>query len=152
MGGAVVFRVFVLIFALLTGTTGCAPLIAGYDVESFKAATSLKAEVSTLIDNSSETYNSRRTQVEAITTKVDAAYEFAAGLPSNQLSASQWNILRDPRGALYGGFVRSWQLAGTTSTAYRTEKKKQITEAFDYIICLEANKKESKACTPPSGQ
>jgi hypothetical protein len=67
-------------------------------------------------------------------------------LPSNQLSAQQWQILRDPNGNLYGSFINLWKQAGSLGAAYRNDKKTQLGRAFDFIICLEANKKEATPC------
>jgi hypothetical protein len=125
---------------------GCAPLISEYSLDAYKNATSLKAETLALVDVSGEKFTVHRAQVEALTTKINAAYEFAAGIPDNQLSAGHWQLLRNPDGNLYGGFVRTWMEQGTVSPAYRTAKRKQISDAFDQIVCLEVNKKETKGC------
>ena len=137
---------FVLLFGLALGA--CAPLIAEYDAEAYKIATTLKAETLALMDKGSEPYLTRRAEVEAVTTKINAAYEYAAGLPSNQVSAAQWQILRNPDGNLYGGFVRRWRTdRNRLKPGYIAEKKIDVADMFDFIICLEANKKESKPCT-----
>jgi hypothetical protein len=125
---------------------GCASLIADYSLDAYKNATTLKAETAALIDKAGESYSQHKVDVDALTTKINAAYEFSAGLPSNQISAQQWQILRDPNGNLYGGFVAQWRHKGSLSMAYRSDKKMQLGRAFDYIICLEANKKESTPC------
>jgi hypothetical protein len=133
-----------LCVVLLLG--GCAPLISEYSLDAYKNATSLKAETLGLIDKSGDKFATHKSEVDALTIKIDAAYEFAAGIPNNQLSAAQWQILRNPEGNLYGGFVRLWAKQGTLSPAYRAGKKKEISDAFDQIICLEVNKKETKGC------
>jgi len=134
-----------LLSALLLLLVGCGSLIADYSLDAYKNATTLKAETAALIDKSNEPYDNHANAVDDLTTKINAAYEFAAGLPSNQISAAQWQILRDPNGKLYGGFLRRWR-TGPLSTAYRADKKRQINRAYDYIICLEANKKEPTVC------
>lgn len=139
-----------LFVALAAAIGGCAPLIAEYSAEAYKNATSLKAETLALMDKSVEPFTSRRSEVEALTTKISAAYEYAAGLPSNQASATLWQILRNPNGNLYGGFVRKWQSDKTLKPGYISEKKIDVAEMFDFIICLEANKKESKSCSSVS--
>jgi len=134
-----------LCLVLLLG--GCAPLISEYSLDAYKNATSLKAETLALIDKSGEKYTAHKSEVDALSTKIDAAYEFSAGIPNNQISAVQWNLLRNPNGNLYGGFVRLWAKQGTVSAAYRTGKAKEISDAFNQIICLEANKKETTSCS-----
>lgn len=130
--------------------TGCAHQIAEYSLEAYKNATSLKAETGALIDKSGEPYARHVEDVDELTVKINSAYEFSAGTPRNAISAAQWNILRDPDGNLYGGFVSTWKDEGTTSAAYRKAKKRQVNRAFDYIICLEANKQTFKPCGPPA--
>jgi hypothetical protein len=131
----------VLLIALLAG---CAPLIADYSLEAYKSATTLKAETAALIDKSEEAYAAHKTDVDILTTKINAAYEFSAGIPANEISARQWDVLRGD--ALYGGFVKLWAAQGTTGAAYRAEKKRQLSEAYNQIICLEVNKQSATSC------
>lgn len=134
------------LFALLL-LAGCAPLIADYSLEAYKNATTLKAETQALIDKSNELYSIHAKEVDALTTKINAAYEFAAGTPYNQLSAQQWDILRDPKGQLYGAIIAGWKDRKRIPKAKaREENKLLIGKAFDEIICLEANKQTLKSC------
>lgn len=135
----------------LTIIPACAPLIASYSLEAYKNATTLKAETMALVGKSHEPYSRHAAEIEAHSTKLAAAYEFAAGRPYNQLSARQWAILLDPDRALYGGFVQFWQANSSVSPAFRDEFRGQIAEAFDLIICLEANKQSLSACPAPTG-
>jgi hypothetical protein len=133
-----------LLIALLLGA--CAPIISEYSLDAYKNATSLKAETFALVDKSGGKFRDHQKEVEALTTKIDAAYEFAAGLPNNELSAAQWRLMRNPERGLYGGFIRIWK-QGPLPAEFREDKKKQLGAAFDEIICLEINKKETQRCT-----
>jgi len=135
----------VVMAALPMGACSSLP-IADYSLEAYKNATSLKAETAALVAKSSQPYARHAEEVDALNVKIDAAYEFAAGIPSNQLSAEQWRLLRDPDGNLYGGFVVFWRARGSVSGAFRDEFAIQIDEAFDEIICLEANKQALVRC------
>jgi hypothetical protein len=143
-------RPFAAILAVMVFLAACSPYIADFSLEAYKNATSLKAETLALIDKSAEPYARHREAAEALTLRIDAAYEFAAGIPNNQLSAQQWAIMRDPQGDLYGGFIRDWRADGPVGATFREEKKRQIGRAFDAIICLEANKRSAARC-PRSG-
>jgi hypothetical protein len=103
-----------------------------------------------LVGKSDEKFSHHRKDVDAIAVKIDTAYEFAAGMPYNGIVAAEWELLRDPKGGLYGGFIKVWRKEGTVSVGYRIEKKRQISDAFDYIICIEANKQAPKACNQPA--
>jgi hypothetical protein len=98
------------------------------------------------MSKANEPYATHQKEVEALLLDIDKAYEFVNGIPSNSLSAKQWDILRKPDGALIGKFVLRWQEKGTLSPVYISEMKGQIADAYDQIICLEANKKESTKC------
>ena len=126
--------------------SACGPLIAEYSVEAYKNATTLKAEAQALVDKSSASYTSSKREIDAFTTKLNVAYEFAAGMAYNQIAAQQWQILRSPDGPLYGAFLRAWKAQGTLGPGFRREFKAQMDEAFDYIICLEANKQAARPC------
>jgi hypothetical protein len=145
---AVLFRV--LFATVLLG--GCQNIVADYSLEAYKNATTLKAQTAGLVDKSGQKFTDHVREVEALTTQLNAALEFAAGIPNNELSAQQWRILVNPDGGLYGEFVSSWRTQRTTSPGYRTEKKRQLNRAFDYIICLEVNKQESKKCSSEQAQ
>jgi hypothetical protein len=127
--------------------SGCGRLIADYSLDAYKNATSLKAETSAMIDKSTEPYSKHAAEVDALNIKIDAAYEFVAGMPGNDLSAQQWAILKNPNLRSYGGFVAFWKAHGTVSKNFRDGAKKNIGEAFDQIICLEANKQALTSCS-----
>lgn len=125
----------------------CSSLPIGeYSLQAYTNATTLKAETLALVARADEPYSSHVAQVDALNVRIDAAYEFAAGIPNNQLSAEQWRIMRDPNRNLYGGLVRMWRENGRLSSFFLAEAKAQIAEGFDYIICLEANKQAASAC------
>jgi hypothetical protein len=130
----------------------CTPLISPYDHAAYQNATAAKAEVLALVDKATEPYSDHARQVEDMLLAVNKAYEYARGLPQNRITARQWEILKDPNGNLIGGFVSTWKKQGRTSRAYAEEKREQLAEAFDYLICLEANKKEAAKCTKAEGK
>ena len=133
--------------ACLVLLAGCGTLIADYSEQAYQNATTLKAETQAMMSKASEAYPQHSTSVEALSTRIDAAYEFAKGTNHNQLSARQWELLKDPSRNLYGGFVARWKARGTVNAVVIRESKKQVAETFDYIICLEVNKQSKKACS-----
>ena len=140
------FNKLALAFALLFGLMACDPLIGPFTEQAYKNATSLKAQSLALMAKSTQPYANHRAAAEKLMVDVDAAYEYANGLPRNDLSARQWNILRDPNGNLLGGYLRRWRDAGKINSFVMQESRKQIGSAFDTIICLEINKREASAC------
>jgi hypothetical protein len=125
----------------------CAPLIAGYDIEAYKTATTLKAETDMVLSRGAEPYADNREKIEALTVKLNAAREYAAGIPRNGNSARQWELMVDPNQGLAGGTLRMWRERGKLNPIIVEEQRKQIAEGFNYIICLEANKQKASKCT-----
>ncbi len=136
----------VLLVALFLCLAGCAPLIGPYSPTAYKNATGLKAETLSLMDKAASPYTENEGKVEALQIEIDKAYEYVHGIPSNDLSARQWAILRKPDGDLLGRFFGRWKAEGTLKPAYISEFKGIISDAFDEIICLEANKKAVNQC------
>ena len=138
----------ILLFLLLLG---CTPLIGPYSPKAYENATSLKAEVLVILSKANTPYAESKTKIEDIMLKADMAYEFVKGVPGNQISAKQWEILKDPKGDLLGKFFRRWKERNTLSKVIIEEYKQLASDAFDQIICLEANKKDETECLVDGG-
>ena len=139
------FTFFSLLF-ILTGLPGCAS-ISLFSPAAYEQATSLKVESLTLMDKAAEPFEKRRIEVEALRMKIEKAYEYAKGRPENEISARQWELLKDPNRNLLGGFMKRWQERSTLPRAFIDEAKGVISDAFDTIIGLESGK-----ITPSGGQ
>jgi hypothetical protein len=132
------------------GVFGCTSLAPGYSLESYKNATSLKAEVQAVAAESSDEFSAHAADVKALNIKMQAALEYAAGLPNNAIVTQEWRILLAPTGHLYGGFVSRWQTAGHLSTTEAEDERDLLGRAFDQIICAEADKQASATCSAAS--
>jgi hypothetical protein len=135
---------------VLSSVVGCTSLAPGYSLESYKNATSLKAEVQSLAAESSDAFSAHAADVKALNVKMQAAFEYAAGLPNNAIVAQEWRIMLAPTGHLYGGFVSRWQAAGKLSTTEAADERDLLGRAFDQIICAEADKQASVTCSAAS--
>jgi hypothetical protein len=124
----------------------CAPTIAGFDIEAYKTATSLKAETDAVLSHGTEPYSANLPRIEALSVRLNSAREYAAGFPRNGNSARQWELMVDPNQGLAGGTLRLWREKGQFHQVFVDEQRKQIAEGFDYIICLEANKQKAAKC------
>ena len=131
---------------------GCAPLIGPYSPTAYQNATSLKATTLSLMDKAKEPYAAHQKDVESLLVEVEKAYEFVNGIPSNSISAKQWNILKKPDGDLLGKFVFRWKERSVLAQPPIDEFKILVGGAFDEIICLEANKKEATKCNEKGGK
>ena len=102
----VVFQFLLLI--VLFGLTACR-YISPYSQFAYQQATSLKVEALALMDKATEPYENHKKEVEELQTKIEKVYEYIKGQPKNELSARQWEILKDPERNLLGGFLKRWK-------------------------------------------
>lgn len=143
----------VIIFcALIFLFAGCVPLIGPYSLTAYQNATSLKVTTIALMTKATEPYAAHQKEVEYLINEIDKAYEFVNGIPSNSISAKQWYILKKSDGDLLGKFILRWKEKGTLTQTYIDEFKGPISDAFDEIICLEANKKDASECNEKGGK
>ncbi|MDA8431757.1 MAG: hypothetical protein M0Z60_02200 [Nitrospiraceae bacterium] len=135
-----------LIPVLLLFLGACAPMIGPYSPTAYKNATGLKAETLALMDRATMPYSQSEAMIEELMVEIDKAYEYVHGMPSDDLSARQWALLRRPDGDLLGKFLDRWKTDGRLTPVYIGEFKGLVSDAFDEIICLEANKKAANLC------
>jgi hypothetical protein len=135
---------FLCAFAL-TLLAACAPLIGPFSPTAYQNATSLKAETLALMDKATEPYPEHKSEVDRLFVEVGKAHEFVKGIQSNSISEGQWEILIRPKGDLMGKYFSRWQQDRTLRPAFIGEMKSIVADAFDEIICLEANKKGAKS-------
>jgi len=143
-----------LVLTLLTPLAvlpACAPVSAPYNPGFQSNTVSLKTDVLALLDKAGDRYSEHAGEADALTARIDAASTAAASTPQNDLAAKQWAVLKDPNRALYGGTIKLWQEKETLGLAFREEKKIQVRRAFDYILCLEANKQVATSCGDMQG-
>ncbi len=135
-----------LLLSLVLWLVACAPLIGPYSQVAYQNATSLKAETLALADKATEPYEKHKDEVEKLFVDANKAYEFVKGVPSNSISAKQWAILIKRDGDLMGKFFKRWADSKKLNKEFIEEFKGLLSDAFDEIICLEANKKEATKC------
>ena len=126
--------------AVLLMIVGCGHLIAPYNETAYQNATNLKVESLALMDKATEPYSENEQSVENLNIKLEQAYEFAKGLPKNEITAKQWWIMIDPDGNMLGGFLQKWKNDGSLNQIFVEEVKNQVSQGFDQIIELESAK------------
>jgi len=131
-----------LVAFYLALATACS-LIAPYDQVAYEKATSTKAEALALMGNATGPYVSHQKEIDEVKLDLDKAYEYDRGRASNTETIKQWEILRDPNGHLFGGFLRRWHDRASLQEEYIQEKKRDIADAFDQIIGLERGKRRT---------
>jgi hypothetical protein len=130
----------VIMASMLSG--GCS-MIAHYDQAAYEHAVDAKVDTLALMNKAIGNYEAHGKEIETVMTELDKAYEYDRGRGLNKVAVAQWDILRDPKRDLVGGFLKMWKAKGSLSPTFIAEKKKQIADAFDQIIQLEAGKLKS---------
>jgi len=143
---------FLALLLSIAFVVGCTPLIGAYSPTAYKNATSLKAETLAIMEMAKEPYADHKNQAEQLNIELNKAYEYVKGQPRDSISPKQWKLLISKDGDLIGKFFKRWQERGTLSDAYIGEFKALVSDAFDEIICLEANKQKATACTKSQGE
>lgn len=129
-----------LTFVLVTLVfNGC---MTKFDHIAFNQAASLRVESLMLMDKAVESYSQFENDIDALMGKVEQAYEYALSKPKNEISAKQWEILKNPKQNLLGGFMKRWKEKNRLGPVYIEESKKVIADAFDTIIDLEKEKRK----------
>lgn len=129
----------------------CAPMSPPFNPVVQSNTATLKVDTLALLDRSGDFYAEHAAEVDALTARIDAAAAVASSTPQNALAARQWDVLRDPDRALWGGTIKLWKAQNTLGLSFREEKKIQVRRAFDYILCLEANKQRAQSCGDVQG-
>lgn len=118
----------------------CGSLQSVFNEQAYQQAVSLKVESLELMNRATEPYPVFETDVQALKTELQKAYQYALGRPNNETSTRQWEILIDPERNLLGGFLARWEQQESLSPIFVEENKKIISDAFDTIIELESGK------------
>lgn len=140
-----IFKIFSLLWLAFL-MQGCQTLIGPYSPTAYKYATSLKVETLALMSKATNSYSKHKDEVEKLTVELNKAHEYVKGVPSNSISAKQWEILIKPDGKLIGKFWLKWKQKKKLSKGFVSEFKKIVADSFDQIICLEVNKEKSTDC------
>lgn len=118
----------------------CSPAIAPFSHIAYEQAVDLKVDSLRMMDQAELPYEESLKQIEKLQVRLEKAYEFSLGRPTNEISTRQWSLLIDPEFNLMGGFLLRWESESTLSRSFIVEAKLIISNAFDAIIGLESGK------------
>jgi len=128
----------VLVFILAFHS--CGRLIAPYNQYSYERAIEIKQQSLALLEKATQPYEEYAEQVEGLFIDLKVMLEYVRGIPKNELTVEQWEIMANPDGYLLGGMLMRWKEQGTLSGVFIEEAQSQISEGFDSIINLEREK------------
>jgi len=113
---------------------------AVYDQYSYQQTTSLKIDVSKIIDKSTEQYSKNAIEVQKIILEMEKMMEYEKNKPNNEITFAMWQLLTNKDKNSVAGFFKRWEEKGSFSPIFLEESKKQILEGFDLLIQYEVRK------------
>jgi len=119
---------------------GCTATVATFNQKAYEQATSLKVEALALMDKAVDPSSDYGTAIASLKLEVEEAYEYAKGLPKNDESIHQWEIIRNPDHNSLFGFLRRWEQMGPLDQPFIDEAKGLVSEGFDAVVGLESGK------------
>jgi hypothetical protein len=134
-----IFPHFLLLMLCAVTLTGCTS-IAQFDSQSYKNAVNTKVSALALMDKATTPYAQNTVEIDAVYFSLNQGYEYANGIPKNEITTAQWAIMKDPERNLLGGFLKRWQEKQTLKPACINSAKIIIGNGFDAIIGLESGK------------
>jgi hypothetical protein len=145
--GSIVLVVLLTAAAVLSGCRTAPSGASTFDPLAHEKALDVKGKALALMAVAGEPYAQHKADVEVLNGEIQAAYEAAATAGRNEQITREWELMREPSGELFGGFIRQWQTADTVSTDLRDQMIPKVSRSFDYILCLELAKKSGGICT-----
>ncbi|MBS1756580.1 MAG: hypothetical protein JSU03_04830 [Bacteroidetes bacterium] len=133
-------KVCIVLTMFITIQTGCNSLIAHFDQAAYTQIVSVESDALTLMDKATEDYSLHKSEAEEVAGKIQKAYLYDKNRPKNKITAEMWNLIIDPGGHLYGGFIARWKAEGKLNPTFIGEAKNKVQENFDRIAQLESKK------------
>jgi len=132
---------FAFVFAAMVAA-GCWSASAVFNQRAYEQSVSLKVDALVLVDEATLPYDSCRTEIDAVKLEFRKAYEYVKGLPDNDETIKQYEIMMDTtRSSLFGFLVR-WKSKGKLSAVFVQDAEKIISDQFDEVIGLESGKRK----------
>jgi hypothetical protein len=130
---------FIVALIVLTACTTISP----FNEYAYQQDVSLKVDSLALISKSDEPYMDHVSEVESLKARCLKAYEYAKGLPKNEITTKQWEVITDSNGGSLFAYFQLWKAEGKVRPAEVKDAQEQLTEHFDQIIGLESGKVKS---------
>lgn len=115
---------------------------AVFNQRAYEQDVSVKVDALALMDKADQPYSNYTDKVSKLKLNVEKAYQYAKGLPNNNETMAQWEIIKDPQRNSLIGFLERWKSEGTLNRAFIEAGKKLISQHFDQVIELESGKRK----------
>lgn len=128
----------VLLLVILTACTSTAV----FSQRAYEQNVSIKVESLVLMDKADQPYSNYIDKVEKLKLDIEKAYQYAKGLPNNDETVAQWEIITDPERNSIIGFLKRWENENTLGRTFIENAMKLISDHFDQVIELESGKRK----------
>ncbi|QIZ53289.1 hypothetical protein FGI21_10135 [Dickeya zeae] len=121
--------------------SGCST-ISPFNQQAYEQSVNIKVEALNLMGKAVEPFENNKEEVKALKLDIEKAYEYAKGLPKNQVVSKQWAIIKDPNRNSLGGFLKRWESQKTLSAVFINDAKGIVSDGLDTVIELESGKRK----------
>ena len=128
-----------LLIAILT--VGCVSS-AIFNQKAYEQTTSLKVDALTLMDKAIEPYANHQAVIDGLKLNMEKAYQYCKGLPDNDETIKQWEIIKDPNRNSLMGFLNRWETQKQLKPDFINDAKGLVSDGFDAVIELESGKRK----------
>jgi hypothetical protein len=124
----------------LTMALGSCATISKYDQYAYMETNSIKVDAVNIMADATDDYTAHQAEVTTLQTSIDKMVTYETNRPKNTISEKMWNLLNDPNGNLYGGFMVRWKREGKLDSVFISQSQKLVGQSFDQISQLESGK------------
>ncbi len=128
-----------LLFLMLLA--GCASS-AIFNQRAYEQDVNIKVDALALMDKADQPYIEHADEINRFELNVEKAYRYAKGLPNNDETVKQWEIIRDTSESSIISFLKRWKDKSKLDRIFIDNAKKEISNQFDQVIELESGKKK----------
>ena len=93
------------------------------------------------MDKAGQDYSLFTDEVLQLKLKINKTYDYVKGLPDNDETTAQWEIIKDPGRNSVAGFLEKWKAEGKLNPVFIKNAKRIITDHFNRVIELERGKR-----------
>jgi hypothetical protein len=122
----------------LTMALGSCATISKYDQYAYMETNSIKVDAVNIMADATDDYAAHQAEVTTLQTSIDKMIAYETNRPKNTISENMWNLLNDPNGNLYGGFMVRWKREGKLDSVFISQSQKLVGQSFDQISQLES--------------
>ena len=119
---------------------GCSFQAAVFNQGAYEHSVNLKVDALAIMDKATSPYDSCRAGIDAVKLEFQKAYEYAKGLPNNEETVKQYEIMMDPQQSSLYGFLARWESEGRLGATFVSDAKAEVARHFDDVIGLESGK------------